>query len=380
MYGENLRKDSTGYGAGINILFGANLMQKARTNTGRFTLIGDNILNGVTSAYNVVGIGIQVADQSTTGGSDFFIGGTVIARYATNLNRSVILGSRSFNRVAGVDLNQTVAFGYGHGSNGTERSVGGTHYGYQQIPVLVYGDQVSTYGYQAGRVIKRGTNLSFIGNYTGATDTMFSDASAIGNYAAIGQNQSVTIGAINGVNSATYDAKIGIGTTTPAEKLHVVGNVRFGSYGTGTKEAADLSKTQSNYIAGFATDGTVLDLERKRDTTIYINDADYDFSAALTTAQISRSYNRVIFLITTTAAAGSDSELTLHTPDVNLMQVEYLVRSTDETGGFTNTIQFGSNNAVDSDNTLGSSYTPSPGQGVGIRAGLRSGVYKYYYY
>ena len=30
-------------------------------------------------------------------------------------------------------------------------------------------------------------------------------------------------------------------------------------YGTGNKEAADLSKTQSNYIAGFATDGTVLD-------------------------------------------------------------------------------------------------------------------------
>lgn len=31
-------------------------------------------------------------------------------------------------------------------------------------------------------------------------------------------------------------------------------------YGTGTKEASDLSKTQSNYIAGFATDGTLLDL------------------------------------------------------------------------------------------------------------------------
>jgi hypothetical protein len=38
------------------------------------------------------------------------------------------------------------------------------------------------------------------------------------------------------------------------------GNVKFGSYGTGAKEAADLSKTQSNYVAGFATDGTVLDI------------------------------------------------------------------------------------------------------------------------
>ncbi len=84
--------------------------------------------------------------------------------------------------------------------------------------------------------------------------------------------------------------------------------------------------------------------------------------------------------LTTTAAAGSNSDLTLHTPDVNLMQVEYLIRSTDEAGGFTNTIQFGSNNAVQSDNTLTGTYTPAAGQGVGIRAGLRSGTYKYWYY
>jgi hypothetical protein len=38
------------------------------------------------------------------------------------------------------------------------------------------------------------------------------------------------------------------------------GTANFDSYGIGTKEAADLSKTQSNYIAGFATDGTVLDV------------------------------------------------------------------------------------------------------------------------
>jgi hypothetical protein len=152
------------------------------------------------------------------------------------------------------------------------------------------------------------------------------------------------------------------------------------NYGTGTKEAADLSKTQSNYIAGFATDGTILDLETKRDTTIYVVDADYDFSAALTTSQVSRRYNRIIFLMTTTAGAGSDSELTLHTPDANLMQVEYLIRSTDEAGGFTNVIRFGTNNAVDSTNGLVSSYFPAAGQGVGIRAGLRSGSYKYWYY
>jgi hypothetical protein len=151
-------------------------------------------------------------------------------------------------------------------------------------------------------------------------------------------------------------------------------------YGGGTaKTLGALGKTLRSAL-GVATDGTMVNIETKRDTTIYVVDTDYDFSTALTTAQISRRYNRVIFLMTTTAAAGSNSDLTLHAPDVNLTQVEYLVRSTDEAGGFTNTIQFGTNNAVDSGNTLISSYTPSPGQGVGIRAGLRSGVYEYFYY
>jgi len=199
---------------------------------------------------------------------------------------------------------------------------------------------------------------------------------------------------ITTLEASTIDARFhikGVGTTTGktmlledsggADILTITDDktIQAHGYGTGTKEAADLSKTQSNYIAGFATDGTALDLEQKRDTTIYIEDADYDFSAALTTTQISRRYNRIIFWMTTTAAAGSDSEITLHTPDANLMQVEYLIHSVDEAGGFDNRIIFGTNNAVDSTNGLVTNYYPSAGQGVHIRAGLRSGVYKYRY-
>lgn len=272
MYGENLRKDSTGYGAGANVLFGKDLMQKARTGGGRFALFGDDILNGITNAYNVVALGIQVANEYTGAGSDFFIGGTQVARYATNLDGSVILATLSFNRTAGVDLNQTVAFGHGLGNANASRSAGGTHLGYQQIPNLVDGVRISTYGYQAGRVIKRGTNLSFMGNFTGATDTMFSDASAIGNYAAIGQNQSITIGAINGINGASYDAKIGIGTVTPEEKFTLIGNAKLGSYGAGSKEASDLSLGTPTYIAAFAPSGTgqgtIVDYRIARDTFI----------------------------------------------------------------------------------------------------------------
>ena len=157
------------------------------------------------------------------------------------------------------------------------------------------------------------------------------------------------------------------------------GTVEMDKYGTLIKTAAALGKTGTNINATFATDGTLLEIERKRDTTVYIDDADYDWSAAITTAQIASRFNRVVFWMTTTAAAGSDSELTLHTPDVNLMQVEYLIHSVDEPAGFDNKIVFGTNNAVDSTNGLVTNYYPSAGDGIHVRAGLRSGVYKYRY-
>jgi len=212
----------------------------------------------------------------------------------------------------------------------------------------------------------------------------------------IGRNFGVGFGAsITVLEAATVDARLhvkGTGTTTDktmlledsggADILTITDNktIQTHGYGTGAKEASDLSKTQSNFNATFATDGTIIEREQKRDTTIYVIDTDYDFSAAVTTTQVGNRYNRVIFLMTTTAAAGSDSELTLHTPDANLMQVEYLVRSTDEAGGFANKIVFGTNNAVDSTNGLVTNYFPAAGQGVGIRAGLRSAAYKYFYY
>jgi len=42
-------------------------------------------------------------------------------------------------------------------------------------------------------------------------------------------SNSLVLGSINGVNSATADTKVGIGTTAPASSLHVNGSVRVTS-------------------------------------------------------------------------------------------------------------------------------------------------------
>ena len=165
------------------------------------------------------------------------------------------------------------------------------------------------------------------------------------------------------------------------EAIDSSGTKTLHKYANGSKTAADLSKTQSNYIAGFATDGTVLDLERKRDTTIFLTaDTDYDFSAAVTTAQIASRYNRIIIHMTLTSGVGADKTTTLHAPDANLMQCEILIRGTDNTGTYDNEIAFGTNNAISSDGTNASGYTLAQGQGLHVRVVYNGSAYKYIYY
>jgi hypothetical protein len=158
-------------------------------------------------------------------------------------------------------------------------------------------------------------------------------------------------------------------------------NVSFTQYGQNAKSASALSKTLTNQNAAFATDGTVLEIERKRDTTIFVTaDTDYDFSAAVTTAQISRRYNRIIIHMTLTSGVGADKTTTMHTPDANLMQCEILIRGTDNTGTYDNEINFGTNNAISSDGTNSSGYTLAQGQGLHVRVVYNGSAYKYIYY
>ena len=141
-----------------------------------------------------------------------------------------------------------------------------------------------------------------------------------------------------------------------------------------------ISGTKSSIVWTGTGSGATPAFERiRKDTTIYIDNADLNLTSGITTEMIGRLYHTVIFWMTTTAAAGSNSDLTLPVPDANLMQTRFEVHSVDEAGGFDNVIQFGSNNAVDSTNGLVGSYNPAAGQLVVIRSGLRSGVYKYRY-
>lgn len=88
------------------------------------------------------------------------------------------------------------------------------------------GSRNSFLGVNAGLGNLAGNNNTFIGYAAGGSK--LTNATAIGANSLVTQNNSLVLGSINGVNGATADTTVGIGTTTPNtnSKLHVNGSVR----------------------------------------------------------------------------------------------------------------------------------------------------------
>jgi hypothetical protein len=100
-------------------------------------------------------------------------------------------------------------------------------------------------GWQAGFNNVSGNTNTFIGvgadfnstNPIGSGNTLLgigtkidsgvNNGTAIGGRALVTQSNSLILGSINGVNNASADTNVGIGTTAPSQRLHVVGNGLF---------------------------------------------------------------------------------------------------------------------------------------------------------
>ena len=95
-------------------------------------------------------------------------------------------------------------------------------------------------GYNAGRFNTSGSNNSFFGTAAGVFNTIehyntfigytaigqggVTNATAIGALAKVTQSNSLVLGSISGINNAFADTNVGIGTTSPTNRLHVAGS------------------------------------------------------------------------------------------------------------------------------------------------------------
>jgi endosialidase-like protein/collagen triple helix repeat protein/trimeric autotransporter adhesin len=105
------------------------------------------------------------------------------------------------------------------------------------------GDENAFFGREAGQNNIGGSRNTYIGCFAGEPFAGLSriNATAIGNRAHVSQDNSMVLGSISGVNGATADTKVGIGTTAPSEALDVVGNVK--ASGTLTASTVGIGTT-----------------------------------------------------------------------------------------------------------------------------------------
>jgi len=168
-----------------------------------------------TSNFNVSGTGtaniFNAATQFNIGGSRVFSVGGINSTFAgVFAGPSTTGGDNSF-------------FGRAAGFNNTTGS-GNSFFGLSAGTGNTLGVSNSFFGVGAGRANATGSNNTIIGWGANVGSDNLSNASAIGFDSLVSQSNSLVLGSINGLNGATADTNVGIGTTAPISRLHINGN------------------------------------------------------------------------------------------------------------------------------------------------------------
>lgn len=214
-----------------------------------FNIAGTGTANifSATTQYNIGG-----SRFASTGGNNTFVGigagqgntgfrnsyfGTGVAQVQTSGNFNAYFGafagttqtsgdSNSFFGDGAGYFHQTGSnnafFGFAAGANnsgGSENAFFGNNAGNR----LSSGSQNTAVGSSAGSTGVSNILNSYFGAFAGGSDipVNLSNGTAIGAHAFVTQSNSLVLGSINGINGATADTNVGIGTTAPAARLDI---------------------------------------------------------------------------------------------------------------------------------------------------------------
>src|SRR6266851_1733554 len=112
-------------------------------------------------------------------------------------------------------------------------------------------------GFETGTNNTTGSHNTLIGSGADVSTDGLTNANAIGYLAQVGQSNSLVLGSINGVNGATADTNVGIGTPVPLKRLEVKTTaVADGINLAGTAPAFFLSDAGKNEKAALAFAGS----------------------------------------------------------------------------------------------------------------------------
>ena len=208
-FGSSSGKSNTT--ANFNSFFGDQAGQMNTTGAGNAFFGASSGKSNTTANFNSF-FGDQAGIVNTTGAGNAFFGG------GAGQSNTTASGNAFFGTNAGFSnttASSNAFFGTAAGTNNTT------------------GTQNAFFGDGAGQTNVSGSNNSALGKGADFSANNLTNATAVGAFSLVGQSNSLVLGSINGVNNATADTNVGIGTTAPTQRLHVVGNGLF----TGTVRA-----------------------------------------------------------------------------------------------------------------------------------------------
>ena len=183
-------------------------------NASVFSLNGSAFAFGSTGNHNAF---LGFAGNSTTTG-----GGNTASGYEALFSNT----TGFYNTASGFEALQSNSTGAGNtasGVSGLQKNTTGsdnTASGFSALFGNTTGSNNTAIGSNALESNSTGHELTCIGLDCSAVDGL-ANATAIGAYAQVTESNAVVLGSINGVNGATADTSVGIGTTAPASTLDV---------------------------------------------------------------------------------------------------------------------------------------------------------------
>jgi hypothetical protein len=207
---------------------------------------GVNNINGSSNAY----FGTLTGFNSTASSNSFF--GALAGQNNTTGSSNAFFGSSTgFSNISGQD-NSFFGSLAGRNNLASNNTFFGSFTGFNNST----GTGNSFFGVNAATLNTVGSDNTIIGASANVGAGNLANANAFGAKAFVSTSNSIVLGSINGVNGALSNTNVGIGTTSPVARLHVVGSSWF--QGDTTPLPASAGKGviigfsgEQGYISGF---------------------------------------------------------------------------------------------------------------------------------
>lgn len=241
------------------------------------TLIGSSAGAAVTTGQYNTAVGTNSGLSLTTGGYNTFVGPNSGLSCQTG-NYNVCIGNS-----AGLNVTSSENVFIGHNcgrsnSSGTLNTFIGRGAGYNNTlssynvflgysagyNITGSGDESNTFvGAGAGDAgsLVDGDNVTLMG-YNAEASNDLTNSTAIGANAKVEANNALILGSINGINGASANTNVGIGTTAPTSRLHVVNNAEniAGYFDATNAGITDIVKAVYNQSSNAHKDGIEVSL------------------------------------------------------------------------------------------------------------------------